>query len=308
MPLENDKGIIRGDMQIKTVLDLIGNTPLVRVNGEHVFAKAEFLNPGGSIKDRVALAMIEGAERDGRINADSIIVEPTSGNTGIGIALIGKLKGYRVKIVMPEDMSEERKKLIRALGAELVLTPAGGGIAGAVEHVRRMAADDPKIFVPQQFENPDNPRIHYETTARELWKQTGGDLACFVAGVGSGGTLQGVGKFLREQNSKIQIVAVEPQNVSAILGHEPGLHQIQGIGDGFVPDILDLSLVDDVVEVSDDDAIATTRRLSKENGLLVGISSGANVWAARQLAARYPGNVATVLPDRAERYFSTSLL
>jgi cysteine synthase A len=308
MPLENEKGINRGDMQIKTVLDLIGNTPLVRVNGEHVFAKAEFLNPGGSIKDRVALAMIEGAERDGRINAESIIVEPTSGNTGIGIALIGQLKGYRVKIVMPEDMSEERKKLIRALGAELVLTPARGGISGAVEHVRRMATDDPKVFVPQQFENPDNPRIHYETTARELWKQTEGDLACFVAGVGSGGTLQGVGKFLKEQNPQIKIVAVEPQNVSAILGHEPGLHQIQGIGDGFVPDILDLSLVDDVVEVSDDDAIATTRRLSKENGLLVGISSGANVWAARQLAARYPGNVATVLPDRAERYFSTSLL
>jgi cysteine synthase A len=308
MPIENNIGSKRGDMQIRTVLDLIGNTPLVRVNGEHVFAKAEFLNPGGSIKDRVALAMIEGAERDGRINADSIIVEPTSGNTGIGIALIGKLKGYRVKIVMPEDMSEERKKLIRALGAELVLTPARGGISGAVEHVRRMAADDPKVFVPQQFENPDNPRIHYETTARELWEQTGGDLECFVAGVGSGGTLQGVGKFLKEQNPKIQIVAVEPQNVSAILGHEPGLHQIQGIGDGFVPDILDLSLVDDVVEVSDDNAIDTTRRLSKENGLLVGISSGANVWAARQLAARYPGNVATVLPDRAERYFSTSLL
>jgi len=308
MPIENNIGSKRGDMQIKTVLDLIGHTPLVRVNGEHVFAKAEFLNPGGSIKDRVALAMIEGAERDGRINADSIIVEPTSGNTGIGIALIGKLKGYRVKIVMPEDMSEERKKLIRALGAELVLTPARGGISGAVEHVRRMAADDPKVFVPQQFENPDNPRIHYETTARELWEQTGGDLACFVAGVGSGGTLQGVGKFLKEQNPKIRIVAVEPQNVSAILGHEPGLHQIQGIGDGFVPDILDLSLVDDVVEVSDDNAIDTTRRLSKENGLLVGISSGANVWAARQLSARYPGNVATVLPDRAERYFSTSLL
>jgi cysteine synthase A len=308
MSAENGAGILRGDMQPQTVLELIGNTPLIRLNGERILAKAEFLNPGGSIKDRVALAMIEGGERDGRISKDSVIVEPTSGNTGIGIALIGRRKGYRVKIVMPEDMSEERKKLIRALGAELVLTPARGGISGAVEHVRRMAAEDSQIFVPQQFENPDNPRIHYETTARELWEQTGGDLACFVAGVGSGGTLQGVGKFLKEQNSKIRIVAVEPQNVSAILGHEPGLHQIQGIGDGFVPDILDLSLVDDVVEVSDDNAIDTTRRLSKENGLLVGISSGANVWAARQLGARYPGNVATVLPDRAERYFSTSLL
>ncbi len=295
-------------MLTHTLFELIGNTPLIRLNGENVYAKAEFLNPGGSIKDRVALAMIEGAERDGRLHADSILVEPTSGNTGIGIALIGQVKGYRVRIVMPEDMSEERKKLIRALGGELVLTPSRAGIKGAVEQVRRMAAEDPNIFVPQQFENPDNPRIHYEATARELWRQMAGNLACFVAGVGSGGTLQGVGKFLKEQNPGIRVIAVEPQNVSAILGHEPGLHQIQGIGDGFVPAILDLSLVDDVVEVSDDDAITTTRRLGKENGLLVGISSGANVWAARQLAARMPGNIATVLPDRAERYFSTSLL
>ncbi len=291
-----------------SVLELIGNTPLVSLDGEDIYAKAEFLNPGGSIKDRVALAMIEGAERNGRLHANSVIVEPTSGNTGIGIALIGHLKGYQVRIVMPEDMSSERKKLIRALGAELILTPARAGITGAVERVRRMAAEDPNVFVPQQFENPDNPRVHYETTARELWQQMAGDLACFVAGVGSGGTLQGVGKFLKEQNPSIKVVAVEPQNVSAILGHEPGLHQIQGIGDGFVPEILDLSLVDEVVEVSDENAIATTRRLSTENGLLVGISSGANVWAARQLAARITGNVATVLPDRIERYFSTSLL
>lgn len=295
-------------MLTHTVLELIGNTPLIRLNGENIFAKAEFLNPGGSIKDRVALAMIEGAERAGQLHANSIIVEPTSGNTGIGIALIGQLKGYRVRIVMPEDMSEERKKLIRALGAELVLTPARASIQGAVERVRQIAAENPNVFVPQQFENPDNPRIHYETTARELWQQMTGDLACFVAGVGSGGTLQGVGKFLKEQNPNIKVVAVEPRNVSAILGHEPGLHQIQGIGDGFIPDVLDLSLVDEVVEVSDEEAITTTRRLSKENGLLVGISSGANIWAARQLAARNTGNVATILPDRAERYFSTSLL
>lgn len=295
-------------MLTHTVLELIGNTPLIRLNGENIFAKAEFLNPGGSIKDRVALAMIEGAEHAGRLHANSIIVEPTSGNTGIGIALIGQLKGYRVRIVMPEDMSEERKKLIHALGAELVLTPAHASIKGAVERARQMAVEEPNVFVPQQFENPDNPRVHYETTARELWQQMAGDVACFVAGVGSGGTLQGVGKFLKEQNPTIKVVAVEPRNVSAILGHEPGLHQIQGIGDGFVPDVLDLSLVDEVVEVSDDDAIATTRRLGRENGLLVGISSGANVWAARQLAARNTGNVATILADRAERYFSTSLL
>jgi cysteine synthase A len=300
--------LARGDMPTQTVLNLIGNTPLIQLREEPIFAKAEFLNPGGSIKDRVALAMIEGAEQAGLLNNHSILVEPTSGNTGIGIALIGQLKGYRVRIVMPEDMSDERKKLIRALGAELALTPAREGIKGAVERVRQMAQEDPNVFVPQQFENPNNPRIHYETTAQELWRQMAGDLACFVAGVGSGGTLQGVGKFLKEQNPSIKVVAVEPQNVSAILGHEPGLHQIQGIGDGFIPDILDLSLVDEVVEVSDDNAIAETRRLSKENGLLVGISSGANVWAARQLAARISGNVATVLPDRAERYFSTSLL
>ena len=295
-------------MPHQTVLDLIGNTPLLRLNGENIYAKAEFLNPGGSIKDRVALAMIEGAEKAGTLHAGSILVEPTSGNTGIGIALIGRLKGYLVRIVMPEDMSEERKKLIRALGAELILTPSRGGIKGAVDRVREMAAQDPNVFVPQQFENPDNPRIHYETTAAELWNQLEGDLACFVAGVGSGGTLQGVGRFLKEQNPGIKVVAVEPQNVSAILGHEPGLHQIQGIGDGFIPAILDVSLVDEVVEVSDDDAIETTRRLGRENGLLVGISSGANVWAARKLAAKIKGNVATVLPDRAERYFSTSLL
>ncbi len=290
------------------ILDLIGNTPLVRLKGENIWAKAEFLNPGGSIKDRVALAMIEGAERDGKLKADSIIMEPTSGNTGIGVALVGRLKGYRVRIVMPDGMSEERKKLIRGLGAELVLTPDVEGIIGAVNRVRQMAAEDPRIYVPQQFENPDNPRVHYEETAHELWRQTGGDIACFVAGVGSGGTLQGVGKFLKERKPKARIVAVEPKNVSALLGHEPGLHQIQGIGDGFVPPILDVSLVDEVVEVTDEDAIETTRQLGRDHGLLVGISSGANVWAARQMAGRLDGNIVTVLPDRAERYFSTALL
>ena len=294
-------------MLTDNILDLIGNTPLIRLKEENIYAKAEFLNPGGSIKDRVALAMIEGAERDGKLTPGSIIVEPTSGNTGIGIALVGRLKGYRVRIVMPEDMSDERKKLIHALGAELVLTPAKGSIRGAVERVREMAADA-RVYVPQQFENPDNPRVHYEETARELWRQMTGEIAAFVAGVGSGGTLQGVGQFLRERKPDARIVAVEPKNVSAILGHEPGLHQIQGIGDGFVPDVLDVSLVDEVIEVTDDDAIKTTRQLGQDYGLLVGISSGANVWAARQLAARMEGNVATVLPDRAERYFSTALL
>jgi len=295
-------------MLTDNILDLIGNTPLLRLRGERVYAKAEFLNPGGSIKDRVALAMIEGAERDGKLRPDSIIMEPTSGNTGIGVALVGRLKGYRVQIVMPEGMSDERKKLITALGAELILTPDEDGILGAVERVRELAAADPRIYVPQQFENPDNPRTHYEVTARELWHQMSGDIACFVAGVGSGGTLQGVGRFLKEHKPGCKLVAVEPEGVSALLGHEPGLHQIQGIGDGFIPAILDVSLVDDVVEVTDDDAIETTRQLGRDYGLLVGISSGANVWAARQLAERIDGNIATVLPDRAERYFSTALL
>jgi cysteine synthase len=290
------------------VLDLIGNTPLIKLRQENIYVKAELLNPGGSIKDRVALAMIEGAERDGRLSANSILVEPTSGNTGIGIALVGRLKGYQVKIVMPENMSEERKKLIRTLGAELILTPADKSIQGAVDKVQELQREDPRVFVCQQFENKDNPRIHYEETAHELWRQIRGDIACFVAGVGSGGTLQGVGRFLKEHKPDVRITAVEPKNVSAILGHEPGLHQIQGIGDGFVPEILDVSLVDEVIEVSDEDAIETTRQLGRDFGLMAGISSGANVWAAREIAKHLPGNIATVLPDRAERYFSTALM
>jgi len=295
-------------MLTDNILELIGNTPLLQLKGERIFAKAEFLNPGGSIKDRVALAMLEAAERDGKLKADSIITEPSSGNTGIGLALVGHLMGYRVRIVMPEGMSEERKKLIKALGGELVLIPDEEGLAGAVRTVEQMAAEDPRVYVPQQFENSENPRVHYEQTARELWRQMGGNIDCFVAGVGSGGTLQGVGKFLKEHKKDVKIIAVEPENCSALLGHEPGLHQIQGIGDGFIPAILDVSMVDDVVEVSDDNAIQTTRQLGTDFGLLVGISSGANIWAARRLAEKIDGNIATVLPDRAERYFSTALL
>jgi cysteine synthase A len=295
-------------MLTDNVLELIGNTPLLQLKGEKIFAKAEFLNPGGSIKDRVALAMLEGAQRDGKLKPDSIIVEPSSGNTGIGLALVGRLMGYTVRIVMPEGMSEERKKLIKALGAELVLTADEESLPGAIHRVEEMAAEDERVFVPQQFENPENPRVHYEQTGRELWRQMGGDIGCFVAGVGSGGTLQGVGKFLKEHKADVKIVAVEPKDVAALLGHEPGLHQIQGIGDGFIPDVLDVSMVDDVVEVTDEDAIETTRQLGRDYGLLVGISSGANVWAARELAKRIDGNITTVLPDRAERYFSTTLL
>jgi len=295
-------------MLTDNILDLIGNTPLIQLRGERIFAKAEFLNPGGSIKDRVALSMLEGAERDGRLKKGCVIVEPTSGNTGIGVALVGRQKGYKVIIVMPDNMSEERKKLIRALGAELILTPAAESLAGSVKRVNEMAAADSRIFVPQQFENPDNPRVHYEETAHELWRQMSGEIDCFVAGVGSGGSLQGIGSFLKERKPGALIAAVEPKDVSALLGHEPGLHQIQGIGDGFIPAVLDVSLVDEVIEVTDEDAIETTRQLGRDLGLLVGISSGANVWAARKLAGRVKGNIATILPDRAERYFSTALL
>jgi len=318
-------------MLTDNILSLIGNTPLIKltpmryrsglglssisssdpqlkVKKQNIYAKAEFLNPGGSIKDRVALAMIEGAERDGFLNKDSVILEPTSGNTGIGISLVGGLKGYKVKIVMPENMSEERKKLMLTLGADLILTPAEKSLPGAVKKVAEIQKKDKNTFVLQQFENPNNPKVHYEETAHELWRQMNGEIDCFVAGVGSGGTLQGVGKFLKEQNKNIKIVAVEPKNVSALLGHEPGLHQIQGIGDGFIPAVLDVSLVDEVLEVTDEDAIKTTRKLGKEYGLLVGISSGANVWAAEQLSPKIKGNIATVLPDRAERYFSTALI
>lgn len=297
----------------ETVLDLIGNTPIVslkKMTGLNIYAKAEFLNPGGSIKDRVAQFMIEEAERQGRLKPGMTIMEPTSGNTGIGLALVGVQKGYRVVIVMPENMSEERKKIIAALGAELVLTSAEKSIEGTVEEAEKRAEADSSIFVPQQFENPDNPEIHYRTTAGEIWDQLDGQVDMFVSGLGSGGTLCGVGRFLKEKNPDVLVVAVEPKNVSALLGHEPGLHKIQGIGDGFVPPVLDTSLIDEVVEVTDDDAIQTARGLAKIQGLLVGTSSGANVWSSIQMAKKYGKDktIATVLADRAERYFSTALI
>ncbi|MBN1554256.1 MAG: cysteine synthase A [Phycisphaerae bacterium] len=290
------------------VIDLIGNTPLVRLRGENIIAKAEFLNPGGSIKDRIALAMIEAAERDGSLHPGMKIVEPTSGNTGIGITLVGVAKGYEVYIVMPAGMSRERKNIIKVLGGHLVETPDELSIAGAVTRAEELVKEFDG-YMPNQFKNPVNAQAHYEYTAPELWRQAGDRIDAFVSGIGSGGTIQGVGTFLKQKSPNTTIVAVEPKNVSALLGHEPGLHQIQGIGDGFVPDILDVSLIDEIIEVTDEDAVSTTRELAARNSLLCGTSSGANIWAARQIAQKHPDwIIATVLPDRAERYFSTGLL
>ena len=300
-------------MYITNVLDLIGNTPLISLEattGLQIYAKAEFFNPGGSIKDRIALNMLEEAERSGALRPGMTIIEPTSGNTGIGLALCGVRKGYKVIIVMPENMSDERKKIIRALGADLVLTPPELSIDGSVQEALRLASSSDEYFVPQQFENLANPQAHYKTTAREIVEQLGKKIDIFVSGIGSGGTLQGIASYLLEQNPDCKIVAVEPKNVSALLGHEPGLHQIQGIGDGFVPAVLDTKIITDIVEVSDDEAINTARELAKVQGLLVGTSSGANVWAAKKMADKYGKDkvIATVLADRAERYFSTSLI
>lgn len=300
-------------MVTSSLLDLIGNTPIVSLKettGLNIYAKAEFLNPGGSIKDRVALHMIEKAEENGLLKKGMTIVEPTSGNTGIGLALCGVRMGYKVIIVMPENMSEERKKIIKALGAELVLTDPELSLPGTVAKAEEIVAQGPEYYMPQQFENPYNPEVHYLTTGPEIYEQLDGKVDVFVSGLGSGGTLQGIGKFLKEKNPALKVVAVEPKNVSALLGHEPGLHSIQGIGDGFIPEVLDTSLIDDVVEVTDEDAYDTTRELAKVQGLLCGTSSGANVWAAKQMAEKYGKDcvIATVLPDRMERYFSTGLL
>lgn len=300
-------------MYYSNVLDLIGDTPLMSLQestGYHIFAKAEFLNPGGSIKDRIAKNMLEVAEQQGKLKPGMTVIEPTSGNTGIGLALCGIRKGYPVIIVMPENMSDERKKIIRALGAELVLTDPELSIGGAVEKANELVQQHPgQYFMPQQFINPANPDIHYRQTAVELCEQLGKKIDIYISGIGSGGTLQGIAQYLLEQNPETRIVAVEPEHVSALHGDKPGIHQIQGIGDGFIPDVLDTSIITDIVEVSDEDAIRTAQSLARVQGLLVGISSGANIWTAMQMAEKYGKDkvIATILPDRAERYFSTAL-
>jgi len=296
---------------IPSILDAIGNTPLVqlkKMSSGKVFAKAEFLNPGGSIKDRVAKYILFTAQKMGQLKPGMTIIESTSGNTGIGLALVGVQLGYKVVCVMPENMSEERKKIIRAFGGEIILTSAAESLDGCLKKMGEITEKDPsKYFIVNQFRNPLNPEVHYLQTGPEIWQALNGDVGVFVAGVGSGGTLQGVGKFLKEKNPEIKVVAVEPKNSAALLGREPGLHVIQGIGDGFVPAVLDVNLIDMVITVTDDQAIDTTRGLALKEGLLVGTSSGANVSAALHLDSGRT-NVVTVLPDRAERYFSTALL
>ncbi len=298
-------------MLLDSVLEAVGKTPLIRlsrISSGNVFAKAEFLNPGGSIKDRVAKHIIESAEEEGKLQSGMTIIEATSGNTGIGLTLVGRQKGYRVVCVMPENVSEERKKIIRAFGGEIIFTPAEESLLGSLKRMEEITRSEPqRYFAVNQFVNPHNPEVHYQQTGPDIWKDTKGEIDIFVAGVGSGGSLQGIGKFLKEKRASIKVVAVEPKNSAALLGREPGLHQIQGIGDGFVPDVLDVNLVDMVITVSDEEAIETTRRLSREEGLLVGTSSGANVFAALNMD-NGQNRVVTLLPDRAERYFSTALL
>ncbi|MFA5537343.1 MAG: cysteine synthase A [Bacillota bacterium] len=299
----------------KNVAECIGETPLVTLNkinntGAELLAKLEYFNPGGSVKDRIALNMIEEAEKQGLLDKDTIIIEPTSGNTGIGLALIAAVKGYQLILTMPETMSIERRNLLRAYGAKLVLTPGAEGMKGAIKKAEELLQGYEKAFMPQQFTNPANPEVHRKTTAQEIWLATGGKLDVLVAGVGTGGTVTGVGKFLKEKLPQLKVVAVEPLASPVLSGGNPGPHKIQGIGAGFVPQILDMTVIDEIITVADDDALAMARRLAKEEGLLVGISAGAATYGALQLAgkAEYKGKrVVVVLPDTGERYLSTAL-
>ncbi len=295
---------------------LVGNTPLVRVKklsaglpGE-VVAKLEFFNPLSSVKDRIGLNMIESAERAGRIGGDTLLVEPTSGNTGIGLAFVAASRGYRLILTMPDTASLERRKLLAALGAELVLTPGNQGMSGAIKKAEEIAAKNPPALILQQFENPANPEIHRKTTAEEIWRDTDGKVDVFVAGVGTGGTITGVAGALKERKPGLKAVAVEPADSPVLSGGKPGLHKIQGIGAGFVPAVLRRDLIDEIIQVRHQDAGETARRLAREEGILAGISAGANLWAALQVAARPESRgklIVTVLCDTGERYLSTWL-
>lgn len=296
--------------------DLIGRTPMLRLKKiaaglpAEVAAKVEFLNPGGSVKDRIALAMITDAEEKGLIRKESVIIEPTSGNTGIGLALVCASRGYRLVLTMPETMSEERRKLLKAYGAELVLTPGAEGMKGAIRKAEELAHDIPGSFIPQQFSNPANPAAHRKATALEIWEDTGGRVDFFVAGVGTGGTITGVCGVLKSKKTSIRAVAVEPFDSPVLSGGEAGPHKIQGIGAGFIPEVLNREIIDEIFKVTAEQAFVTARRLAREEGLLVGISSGAAVYAALEVAKR-PENrgklVVVLLPDTGERYLSTEL-
>lgn len=298
--------------------DLIGNTPLLELSSyeksegvnAHLIAKLEYFNPLGSVKDRIALAMIENAEKNGVLKPGSVIIEPTSGNTGIGLAFVSSIKKYRLILTMPETMSLERRNLLKALGAELVLTPGSEGMKGAIAKAGQLQGEIPNSVILQQFENPSNPEVHYRTTGEEIWRDTDGKVDIVVGGVGTGGTISGAGKRLKEYNPAVQVVAVEPADSPVLSGGNPGPHKIQGIGAGFVPKTYDGSVVDKIIRVTNDDAIRTSRKLASDEGLLVGISSGAALYAAAQLA-RQPENagknIVVVLPDTGERYLSTVL-
>jgi cysteine synthase A len=298
------------------VTELIGNTPLVRINrmaagaSATILAKLEFYNPAHSVKDRIGLAMIEAAEKAGLIKPDTIILEPTSGNTGIALAMVCAARGYRCTLIMPDTMSRERRILLRAYGAELVLTPGSEGMLGAIKRAEEMVAADPRYLMPQQFTNPANPAVHRATTAEEIWRDTDGQIDILVAGVGTGGTITGVGEVLKERRPGFRCVAVEPEASPMLSKGVKGPHPIQGIGAGFVPSVLNTAVYDEIICVKNDDAFATARRAAQEEGLLVGISSGAALWAALQVAAR-PENagkmIVTIIPSFGERYLSTAL-
>lgn len=302
----------------KQLTELIGGTPLLELSNyekkhslsAQVIAKLEYFNPLGSVKDRVANAMIEQGIKEGKINQDTVIIEPTSGNTGIGLAFVTASKGLHLILTMPDTMSMERRKIVKALGAEIVLTPGRAGMRGAIEKAAQLKEEYGNAFIPQQFENEANPEIHKATTAQEIWKDTDGNVDIFVSSVGTGGTLTGTGEGLREKNPNVKIIAVEPATSAVLSGEKPGPHKIQGIGAGFIPKVMDMSLVDEVIKVGNEEAFEMAREVAKSDGLLVGISSGAALWAATELAKR-PENVGkrivVLLPDTGERYLSTSL-
>jgi cysteine synthase A len=299
-----------------SIVDTVGNTPLVRIRrlteglSCTVLAKLEFMNPLSSVKDRIGVAMIEAGEREGKIKPGTTIVEPTSGNTGIALAFVCASRGYACVLTMPESMSVERRKLLAALGAEIVLTPADQGMTGAIAKAEELVKTTPGAFMPQQFNNPANPEIHRKTTAEEIWRDTGGKFDVFVAGVGTGGTITGCGQVFKERNPAVKIVAVEPASSPVLSGGKPGPHKIQGIGAGFVPRVLDASLIDEIVPVSDEDAMDVARRMASKEGILCGISSGAAMWAALQLARRPESKgktVVVIIPSCGERYLSTQL-